>query len=65
VLWRKQPTYCPKFNTCKSKLVTYKTDQALYKKASLLSDYLWSTSDNKNIETIKEFYIQREELNKI
>jgi predicted ATPase len=41
---------------------TYKLDQDQFKKASLLSEYLWSTSDNKNIDTIKEFYKQREVL---
>lgn len=57
------PHIVPIFLIHKSKLRnTYKADQELYKKASLLSDYLWHTSDNKNIETIKEFYLQREEL---
>lgn len=57
------PHIVPIFLIHKSKLRnTYKADQELYKKASLLSDYLWNTSDNKNIETIKEFYLQREEL---
>lgn len=39
-----------------------KTDQELFKKAIKLSDYLWNTSDNRNIETIKEFYTQRDAL---
>lgn len=57
------PHIVPIFLIHKSKLRnTYKADQELYKKANLLSDYLWNTSDNKNIETIKEFYLQRENL---
>lgn len=57
------PHIVPIFLIHKSKLRnTYKADQDFYKKANLLSDYLWNTSDNKNIETIKEFYLQREEL---
>lgn len=41
---------------------TYKNDQEQFKKALILSDYLWTTNDNKNIDTIKEFYKQREIL---
>jgi predicted ATPase len=57
------PHIIPIFLIQKSKLRnTIKADQNLFQKASLLSDYLWNTSDNKNIDSIKEFYIQREEL---
>lgn len=57
------PHIIPIFLIHKSKLRnTYKSDQDFYRKANQLSDYLWNTSDNKNIETIKEFYQQRDNL---
>lgn len=57
------PHVLPIFLIKKNKLRnTYKVDQDLFKKANQLSDYLWNTSDNKNIETIKEFYQQRDSL---
>lgn len=57
------PHIVPIFLIHKDKLRnTLKADQESYKNAALLSDYLWNTSDNKNIETIKEFYIHREVL---
>lgn len=57
------PHIIPIFLISKDKLRnSYKADQDLYKKATLLSDYMWSTTDYKNIETIKEFYSHRDKL---
>ncbi|WP_281298557.1 AAA family ATPase [Flavobacterium limnophilum] len=57
------PHIIPIFLIHKSKLRNIlKADQESYKKAVFLSDYLWNTSDNKNIETIKEFYNHRDLL---
>jgi AAA15 family ATPase/GTPase len=57
------PHIIPIFLIHKSKLRNIlKADQESYKKAVFLSDYLWNTSDNKNVETIKEFYSHRDIL---
>ncbi|PZX95370.1 hypothetical protein DOS84_02055 [Flavobacterium aquariorum] len=57
------PHIIPIFLIHKSKLRnSLKADQESYRNATSLSDYLWNTSDNKNIETIKEFYIHRDIL---